>query len=102
MVIYHVNLQLKVKIKKTIHLILLGFRIFRTSFIPKDHQIPILNDKIYEQISESYYGDHCDLYIPSNVNNENFIIVMLTLYFHYKYKKRIQHLNAKLYRYLTF
>jgi DNA polymerase type B, organellar and viral len=46
----------------------LSFAIFRSNFLDKDCNIPIINGKVYEFINKSYKGGAVDVYIPSNCN----------------------------------
>jgi len=57
-----------VDIMKTPTISSLAFRIYRTKFLQKDMQIPIIIGKIYEDIKKSYTGGHVDVYKPYGEN----------------------------------
>jgi hypothetical protein len=53
----------KIDISKTPTLPSLAFRIFRTYYLGK-YKIPIIKNKLFEDLSKAYYGGHVDMYIP--------------------------------------
>lgn len=44
----------------------LAFKIFRSKFLPKNIDLPVLTGKVYEDISKAFYGGHVDMYMPTN------------------------------------
>lgn len=65
-----INEMFKVNIDKCPTISSLAFRIFRTSFLPKSVRIPILTNKVYQDIHNAHYGGHVDMYIPANQPGE--------------------------------
>lgn len=49
----------------------LAFRIFRTHYLNKKSKIPVIDGKILNDIKKAYYGEHVDMYIPTNPVNSN-------------------------------
>jgi hypothetical protein len=41
----------------------LAFRIYRTHFMPKA-KIPVIMNRLFDDLSKAYYGGHVDMYIP--------------------------------------
>lgn len=48
----------------------LAFKIFRTKYMSSDSKIPIISGKIFNNISQAFYGGHVDMYIPFNKDGE--------------------------------
>ena len=44
----------------------LAFKVFRAKFLSNSAKLPVISGKIYSDISQAYFGGHCDMYIPSN------------------------------------
>ena len=44
----------------------LAFKIFRANYLAKNIKLPVIAGKIYSDISQAYYGGHCDIYKPTN------------------------------------
>nr|YP_009690150.1 DNA polymerase family B [Porodaedalea pini]QEG56930.1 DNA polymerase family B [Porodaedalea pini] len=42
----------------------LAFRIFRSKFLPKSLEIPLLSRRVYNDLVQGYFGGHVDMYIP--------------------------------------
>ena len=68
----------------------LAFRIFRTKFL--NIKIPVITDKLYDQIVEAYYGGHVDMYIPFNKDGEKlYIYDVNSLYPHQMVSRELPH-----------
>nr|YP_010470509.1 hypothetical protein N4M07_mgp055 [Inonotus hispidus]UVF37997.1 hypothetical protein [Inonotus hispidus] len=62
--------QFKVNVSSVSTLPSLAFKIFRTNLLDKYVTIPVLFGKVYNDISQAYYGGHVDMYIPTNPEGE--------------------------------
>lgn len=58
--------KFKVNVSSISTLPSLAFKIFRTRYLSKYDQIPVLVGSVYNNISNAYYGGRVDMYVPSN------------------------------------